>query len=282
MNGGVIHIGSDTSFRDNYLLDMTPATSSWMDAALTVGQGFTDPDTGTSFTVLSADNSGASIRVETAAQACSRANPIVTVTPGQSNWMLPGSTLTYAVSVTNNNSGGCSNDQFNLSASVPGVLTGYFFSPSLSLPNGASGSVNVDISSSKTAADGTYSFGIAAVNSSSAAYAASGTASYTVVSRLTVAVAPQAPKYSRNQTAIVTATVSAGGSPVAGVAVTFTMTKANGSSVTRTATTASDGRATFSYRFNRKLDPVGTYSVTAASAFKGFTGQASTSFLVTK
>jgi 5-hydroxyisourate hydrolase-like protein (transthyretin family) len=80
----------------------------------------------------------------------------------------------------------------------------------------------------------------------------------------------------------VTAAVLGAGAPVAGATVTFTMTKSNGSSVTQTATTGADGRATFSYRFNRKSDPIGTYAVTAASAFKGSTGQAATSFLVTK
>jgi hypothetical protein len=44
--GIVIHTGSESSGNSSYLLDMTPAISSWSDAALDVGQSFSAADSG--------------------------------------------------------------------------------------------------------------------------------------------------------------------------------------------------------------------------------------------
>jgi hypothetical protein len=60
------------------------------------------------------------------------------------------------------------------------------------------------------------------------------------------------------------------------------MTKPNGAVVTLTATTSSNGNASFTYSFNKRQDPLGTYQVKAVSSSNGLTGQGSTSFLVNK
>jgi len=58
---------ADRSGRHNWLLDMTPETSTMKDAALPVGRLFSDPDpNGPRFTVLSADAEKAVIKVELA------------------------------------------------------------------------------------------------------------------------------------------------------------------------------------------------------------------------
>jgi hypothetical protein len=49
-----------------WLLDMTPATTSFRDAGLVVGQTFTDPAGGVSFTVLSLDATQASVQIDIA------------------------------------------------------------------------------------------------------------------------------------------------------------------------------------------------------------------------
>src|SRR5262245_34568720 len=64
----LVHVAADLRTRTDrglhtFLLDMTPSTSSYSDAALPVGGTFTDPAGGLSFTVMSASNSGATIQV---------------------------------------------------------------------------------------------------------------------------------------------------------------------------------------------------------------------------
>ena len=103
-----------------------------------------------------------------------------------------------------------------------------------------------------------------------------------VVSSLNVTATPGAAKYSRSQTATVTSVVTAAGAPVANTDVTFVMSKPNGSTMSQVVRTGSDGKAVFSYKFNRKADPTGTYTVNANAIIKTFTGSASTSFVVNK
>lgn len=282
VNGVVIHSGSEASGRDGYILDTTPETSSWYDPALVSGQSFSDPSIGLKITTISADSTGAWVQVELGSQACTRANPTVSVTPGRSSWTSAGSMFSYQVSVTNNNAGGCASDSFQLSASVPVGLSAALSAGSLNLANGASGVAEIYVSSSSFTGDGAYDFAVTAANSANSNYTGSGAATHVIVSGLNVAAAAGAAKYSRNQTATVTANVTAAGSPVSGVSVTFTMTKPGGSTVTQTFVTGSDGRAVFSYKFVRKSDPTGTYTVNVVGSVKGYTGQTSTSFLVNK
>ena len=84
VNGVSVHLGSEGYGIDNYLLDMTPATDSWYDPAVVTGTSFTDPQTGVTLTTLSADITGAWVRVTIPSQPCSRVNPSVSVTPGSS------------------------------------------------------------------------------------------------------------------------------------------------------------------------------------------------------
>jgi len=127
-----------------------------------------------------------------------------------------------------------------------------------------------------------YNVNASAVNGSNSSYSGGTTAGYSIVSALGVTASSSASTYSRTQKTTVTAVVSAGGFAVSGAAVTFTMTKSNGSVVTQTATTASNGTASFSYSFNKRKDPLGTYQVKAVSNANGLTGQGATSFLVNK
>jgi hypothetical protein len=127
-----------------------------------------------------------------------------------------------------------------------------------------------------------YNVNAAAVNGLNSSYGSSATAAYSIVSVLGVTASTSASTYSRTQKATATAVVSAGGFAVSGAAVTFTMTKSDGSVVTQTAITASNGTAIFTYSFNKRKDPLGTYQVKAVSSANGLTGQGTTSFLVNK
>jgi M6 family metalloprotease-like protein len=281
-NGVVFHTGTDGDGTDNYLLDMTPLTASWYDSFLSQGQTYSDANIGLIVTVLSADNTGANVQIQVSTQACIRSNPTVSVTPGQSNWMFPGAAATYQIYIKNNNAGGCSSETFNITSKLPSGMSASYGNSSIDLANGASTTAAVSVSSAPTANDGVYSFKFNVTNLNSPANTASGATSYILISRLDMTAAPGALSYSRTQTATVSAQVFAGGAPLAGVPVTFTLTAPGGKVKSQTVTAGADGRAVFSYKFDKRRDPIGTYSVVASASMNGRSGQATTSFVASK
>jgi hypothetical protein len=281
-NGVVFHTGSDGDGQDNYLLDMTPLTASWYDSFLGLGQTYSDSNIGLVVSVLSADNTGATVQIQVAAQPCVRANPTVSVTPGQSSWLLAGTVVPYQVSVRNNNSGGCSSEAFNIAASMPGGFSASYLSPSLSLGNGENGVAGVNVASAGLASDGVYNLSFSAANAANSSNAASALASYVIISRIDITAAAGAARYTRTQTATVTAQVMAGGAPLGNTAVTFKMIRPDGRYTNQIISTGADGRAVFSYRLDKKRDLIGTYTVVPSASANGRTGQASVSFVVYK
>jgi NPCBM-associated, NEW3 domain of alpha-galactosidase. len=279
-NGVVVRTGAEGNGTDTYLLDMTPATMNWYDSGLAAGQSFSDSDAGVTITTVSADNTGAWVQVSVNSQPCTHANPSVSVSPGQSQWLTSGTTSTYAVTVSNNESGGCSTGNFNLQASVPAGWTGTYSTPSLSVAPGGSSSTYLYVTSSAGTSDGTYNVGATAVNASNSAYTGSSSAAYVIVSTLGVAESSSSSTYTRSQNAKVTATVRAGGSPVVGTVVSFIMTKSNGSVMSSTGATDSNGNAIFQYALNRKKDPTGTYQVRAQASSNGLSGSGNVAFMV--
>lgn len=261
LTGIVIHTGSESSGNSSDLLDMTAATSSWSDPALDVGQSFYDPDAGVTIAPTWADSASAAVGVTFGGLACVQANPTVALSPSQSQWVPAGSIVTYTVSVTNNDNAGCTASTFNLQTTAPVGWGAAFAASTLNLSPGASVSTTMTVTSPVLTADGFYTIGVAATNSSNSVYTASTSATYVVVSSLNVSVSTDKPSYIRNQTVTITAVVSGDGLPAAGANVTFTITKPNGAKVTGTATTGSSGSAVYQYRPSRK-DPIGTYQIT--------------------
>src|ERR1043166_8825068 len=91
---------------------MTPATASWFDPALGVGQTFQDPDSGVTISVLSADSAGATISVAYSVPQCLPAAPSVSISGGGAA-VQPGSAATYNLTITNNDTGcGAANFDF--------------------------------------------------------------------------------------------------------------------------------------------------------------------------
>ena len=281
LNGVVVHTGNDSASQ-SYLLDMTPETNSWDDPALVAGRNFTDTAAGVTITTISGDSSGAWVQIDVAAQPCTRSNPSVAITPGQTPWLSPGATYSYTVTVTNSDGGGCSGDSFVLGANVPAGWNALFANPVLSVAPGGNASTTLSVSSSAGALSGTYSLSASAVNGSSSGYSGSASASYVVVSGLAVTASPGSAKYARTQKATVNATVSALGSPMAGASVTFTMTKPNGTSVSKSVVAGTTGGAVFTYTFDKRRDPLGTYNVTVSATGNGISGTGNTSFMVIK
>ncbi len=282
VNGVLFRIGSDGNdwVWGPSILDMTPLTASWYDPALTVGQTFSDPDAGVTITTLSADSTGAFVNVSIAAQACVRSNPTLTVSQAQSPWVTAGSTVSFNLTVRNNDTGGCGASAYNLQAHVPAGWNAVFSAQAPLIEQGASAATTLQITSPVGATEGTYPINITAVNTSAPTSGSSTTVTYSLLSGLAVTAAATQTSYTRNQTATVNATVLAGGAPVAGAPVTFTMTKSNGAVITTTRTTGTNGVATFIHVLSRKKDPLGLYQVRAQASASGMSGVGNTSFTV--
>jgi hypothetical protein len=179
----------------------------------------------------------------------------------------------------NNDSAGCIAGNFELQASAP---VGWGFSlgsTTFTVKPGASSTTTLQITSPSTAAMGTYTVGVTASNLSNGAYSGSTSGSYVVVSPPTITTSTNQASYSRNQTAIIAALVTTDGRAVVGTTTQFTMTRVDGSTVTGSAVTNSNGVATFKYSF-RKKDRPGTYQVLAKINVNGVVISGTTSFVV--
>jgi len=277
--GVVVTTGAESSANSSYLFDLAPTTSTF-DALLDVGQSYYDGAAGVTLATLSADSSGALVRVDFGPLACIPGAPTVALAPSGTVWVSPGSTVSYTVTVTNADNSGCSASSFNLAATVPSGSTA-FGNDSLTISPGASGSTTLQVTSPSTATGGFYTVSVTATNTTTS-LTASTSATQMLVSSLTVTVTTDKASYTRNppQTVTITATVSANGSPVANASVTFTITKVIGGVITGTATTGTNGSAVYKYRL-KKQDPVGNYQVTVnANLNNAIVGTGSANFTV--
>jgi hypothetical protein len=279
LNGVVFHQQSDSSAAETYLLDMTPGSSNLQfDPALVVGRSFSDTNAGLTVSVLSTSSTAATVSVSFGPQLCVRGNPSLTVSPSASQWVSPGTTVSYQVSVTNNDSAGCAASSFDLQAGVPVGWFGLFDDSTLALSSGASASTTLRVTSPTSAPNGYYTIGVKAANSSASVYAASLSVTCAIMSGLDVSVSSDRDSYTASQTATITAGVTSAGVAVSGVNVAFTITKPNGVKVNGKATTGANGTAIFKYRFNKQKDPVGIYQVAAGASLNGVIGSGVTSF----
>jgi M6 family metalloprotease-like protein len=278
-NGVIIRTGSDASGQDTYLLDMTPGTASWYDPALTVGQSFTDADAGLTITTLSADATGVLIDISIAGQPCVRANPTLTMGPSSTPWLAAGSTASFNLMLRNNDGSGCQATGFRWQPAVPAGWT-TIPPPVAVLSPGDTVTTTFQVTSPVATVDGFYNIAVTAANESDAGYSSSSAATYSLISALSVVNTGSQTMYTRTQTATINATVKAAGVLVSGATVTFTMTKANGTTVSSTATTGANGVAVFKYAFNKKKDPAGTYQVRAQANCNGVSGGGMVSFTV--
>ncbi|TKB49274.1 peptidase M11 [Ferrimonas sediminicola] len=182
INGLVVRLGTDNHGGSSYLLDMTPGSQyyDWNDLALPLGDTYTDATAGVSITLTDIGIDGATVSVSYDQASCVRGAPSVSVSPGESQWVAPGTPVSYAVTVTNNDSAACSGSGFDLTAQVPSGWSSGFAEPVLSLAPGASATASLTVESPLDAADGYYELTIDVVNGLDAAYQARATATYIV------------------------------------------------------------------------------------------------------
>lgn len=278
---GTTTLGTNCSILEyGNALDMTPTTASWSDPALDVGQTFSDPNTGVTIAPTWTSATGATMGVTFGPMACVRANPAITLSPSQSQWVQSGTIVTYTVSVTNKDNGGCAASNITLQVAAPSGWTAAFAASALTVNPGAMASTTLQVTSPTFATSGFYTIGVTATNGGAPTYLVSTLATYAIVSSLNVAVSTDKASYARNQTVTITAVVSANGSAVANAGVTVTITKPGGAKVAGSSVSGANGSVVFKYRIGRR-DPVGTYQISAsANLNNAITGSSSASFRV--
>jgi len=123
--------------------------------------------------------------------SCTRAVPGLTLSPGSQSGD-PGATLSYNITLTNNDSSSCGSSTFDLAYSLLGGLTGNLSQPNLSLSPGSQGSAILYVSSSQETAAGSHSILISASDTATTAHDATRTGTY-IVNETTQAGDTEAP-----------------------------------------------------------------------------------------
>ena len=112
---------------------------------------------------------------------CVRANPSVVISPSPQS-ASAGSTLTYTVSVTNNDNAACGSSTFGLSVtSCPSGWTCSLSKSSVTVsPGNTDSSTAISITSPSTATAETYTFKVRATNNAESSYWGEGSGDYTI------------------------------------------------------------------------------------------------------
>ncbi|WOH39063.1 Ig-like domain-containing protein [Thalassotalea fonticola] len=108
----VIHMKPNSHFKEVF------GSNDWMDPAMPVGDSFTDPESGVSFALLSANGNSAEISVQFGSSQCQMAKPIITASAVNGKLAQPGAALQYRVKVENRNSSNCSNAEYQVKADL--------------------------------------------------------------------------------------------------------------------------------------------------------------------
>ena len=191
--------------------------------------------------------------------------------------MLAGAAVNFAVTVKDNDSPACVQSNFNLGDTLPSGWNGVWNANAVTLSPGQSGQATLTVTSPVGTADGFYNVGIAATNAASPSYSSSLSATYVISTPVpaSVAVSTNQPTYAGGQTVAISVSVTSGGNPVSGAAVSVVVNKPTGGASTLSGTTGSNGVASLSYRLQRKATK-GMYQAAANAN----SASASTTFMV--
>ncbi len=277
-NGVTVHTGTDSSPNSSDFLDMTPGSNAYdfNDGALVPGASFTDPNAGVTITTawINATNAGVSVTLTT---PCTHANPTVVISPASSAPASAGIAVIYTVSITNNDNYICKASSFNLAATVASGWSAALAGTPLTLNPGASGSTSLAVTSPISAAAGLYSVSDSAQNTSVSGYAGSASATYEVAPSVTVST--NSSSYNQGNSIYVTTVVKSGGSSVPGTSVNSTVTAPDGTKMSATATTGTNGTTSVTFKLKRNAPP-GIYWALSVAAANGVSGSGATNFIV--
>ncbi|MCC5994553.1 MAG: NEW3 domain-containing protein [Candidatus Aenigmarchaeota archaeon] len=111
---------------------------------------------------------------------CFHSNPSVSISPS-SQTGSPGQTLTYTITVINNDNSACNSSTFTLSVtSCPSGFTCNLAQTSLTISPGYSNSTTISVTSSSTSSAGNYTFTVKATNQNAPVYSSTVLANYKV------------------------------------------------------------------------------------------------------
>ena len=160
---------------------MNADTTSWSDPALVTGQSYYDANAGVTFTAAWVNSTNAGVKISFASQQCVKSAPGMAISPSQSQWGAPGSTMAYTITVTNNDNAACAPSTFNLQAAGPSGWTATFATTALTIAPGASASATLNVTSPSSATDGYYTINVAATDASDASRSVTSSVTYVVV-----------------------------------------------------------------------------------------------------
>jgi hypothetical protein len=284
LGGVLVHNATIGDANSSYLLDMTAATSSWSDAALDAGLTYTDPVAGLTITPVSVGSSATTVSVTFPPSSCAQAAPTVTATPSGTQWTSDGATVSYSVTVTNNDGCGCPSSTFDISDAVPSGWSATS-TRTASIPPGSSTSAGTLVTTAASAPAGFYSVALKASNSAAPTMSSSASGTVAIVTSMGVGVTTDKATYTRptrgNQTinVAITTTVTNSGSPLAGAAVSVQIKTPSGAISTFSATTSSAGTAVVSYPIKSKAT-TGNYTVTSTATVGAMSSTATAAFAV--
>jgi hypothetical protein len=285
MSGVLVRKVTEGNGDSSYLLDMTPATASWSDAALVAGQAFTDPQTGVTIAPVSVGSGGAMVNVTFPASSCTRAAPKVTLTPDSTVWAPAGSSTYYSVAMTNQDSCGCAATTYDVGASVPAGWSATNARTASTAP-GSVTSAAIVVTTASTATAAFYDVNVQVANSSAPSMTQVATGTVAIATSMSVSVATDKAAYTlpkqqnKPLTVAITTTVLSGGAPVSGATVDVDVRNPAGAVTRLVATTGSDGTASVSYGMKTRNSLVGSYTVTGRATKGSLISSATTSFAV--
>ncbi|MFA5070060.1 MAG: NEW3 domain-containing protein [Patescibacteria group bacterium] len=157
VNGLLIRLAGGLESSGTYLFDMTPQTPNddMLDAALPVGQTFTDETYGYIITAVSAGSSGAVVQVQKTTPTCQYGTATATIDPA-SQIAEPGSTIDYTLTVTNHDTSACPTVVYNLNSSLPVGWTQTYLPLYLVLNPGETKTISVTVTIPSEATAGAY------------------------------------------------------------------------------------------------------------------------------
>jgi len=209
LNGVLIHLVSLELWDRTWLLDATPADEYWRNPALEVGNSFHDDESGITITTLSKTGGNISVNIDLGTPTCQRADPTVAIDPA-SVWKGLGETANFTATVTNNDTNPCGSSAFTLTRSVPSGWSSSLGASELTISPGSTGSTSLSVTSSGSAADGSYDITVTAANKDQPSYSSFEMATFVVVNDTAVpSVSITAPSSGATVSGSVTITASA-------------------------------------------------------------------------
>jgi hypothetical protein len=175
-------LSSTHTYKTNIHRQGTSSAKTYFLSGLDDGITFRDDINGVVITQLSHNTTSSTVFIDFTAPICMKSSPLLTVTP-LSQSAGPSKSLNYTISIKNQNASSCPMATFQMAnLSLPSGWSGVFNPSNVNLNSGLTQNVTWSVSSSLTAADGSYPVAAKAVDASDVTKTSSVNATYVVFS----------------------------------------------------------------------------------------------------